>query len=116
MKFTGRTADIGIANEATRGTAEASADFWLPKLSMSYDDGIEQILDESSIGVIEDSNNAVIVGKFGEGEIEGNIYDRSFGTLLLATFGATSKTGPAETSDITLSHDLYTDLLNINLL
>jgi hypothetical protein len=70
---------------------------------MSYDDGIEQVIDESSVGVIEDSPNAVIIGKFGEGEIEGNIYSLSFGTLLLATFGSVSSTGPVETSVYTHS-------------
>lgn len=119
-KFLGRLADIGIAVETTRGTAEASADFWLPKLSMSYDDGIEQVVDESSVGVIEDSTNAAIVGKYGEGEIEGHIYDKSFGALLLATFGAVSTTGPAETSvythtfsvDQSAQHDSLTIFLD----
>lgn len=97
-KFIGRTADIGIAKEAVRGTAETSATYWLPKLSMSYDDTIEEVIDESSIGVIEDSVNSVIVGKAGEGEIEGYIYDKSFGLILLSTLGTISTSGPAETS------------------
>lgn len=97
-KFIGRTADIGIAKEAVRGTAETAATYWLPKLSMSYDDTIEQVVDESSIGVIEDSVNAVVVGKAGEGEIEGNIYDESFGLLLLSALGSVSTSSPAETS------------------
>ena len=102
-KFIGRTADIGFAIETTRGTAEASADFWVPKLSMSYDDGVEQAIDESSVGVIEDATGAAVVGKFAEGEIEGNLYDESFGVLLLATFGSVSTTGPTETSVYTHS-------------
>lgn len=97
-KFIGRTADIGIAKEAVRGTAETSATYWLPKLSMSYDDTIEEVMDESSIGVIEDSVNSVIVGKSGEGEIEGNIYDKSFGLVLLSALGSVSTSGPAETT------------------
>lgn len=97
-KFIGRLADVGIAKEAVRGTGEASASFWLPKLSLSVDDGIEQAVDESSIGVIEDSPNAAIVAKFAEGEIEGNIYDKSFGLLLLAALGSVSTTGPAQST------------------
>lgn len=97
-KFIGRLADIGVAKEASRGTAETSATFFLPKVSLSIDDGIEQVVDESSIGVIEDSPNASIVSKFAEGEIEGNILDKSFGLLLLATLGSVSTTGPSQTT------------------
>jgi hypothetical protein len=95
-KFIGRLADIGIAREGTRGTAEASADFWLPKLSLTVDDKIEQVVDESSIGVIEDSPNAVVVGQYAEAEIEGNIHDRSFGLILLSALGSTAPTGPVD--------------------
>ena len=119
-KFIGRLADIGIAIETTRGTAEASADFWLPKQSMSMDDGIEQVVNESSVGVIEDSPGASITGKFAVGEIEGNIYDESFGCLLLATFGAVSTSGPDETTvythtftvDQSAQHDSLTIFLD----
>lgn len=97
-KFIGRLADIGIAKEAVRGTAEASVDFYLPKVSLSIDDGVEQAIDESSIGVIEDSPGAAVVAKFAEGEIEGNIYDKSFGLILLAALGQVSTTGPSQTT------------------
>lgn len=96
-KFIGRLADIGIAKEAVRGTAEESAGYFLPKVSLSIDDGIEQVIDESSLGVIEDSPNASIVGKFATGEIEGNIYDKSFGLILLAALGQVSTSGPSQT-------------------
>lgn len=97
-KFIGRLVDVGIAKEGTRGTAESGADFWLPKLSLTLDDGVEQIVDESSYGVIEDAADAVVVGTFAEGEIEGNIQSESLGLLLLAALGAVSTSGPAETS------------------
>jgi len=97
-KFIGRLADIGIAKEAVRGTAESAAAFWLPKLSLSVDDGVEQAIDESSMGVIEDSPSASIVAKYAEGDVEGNIYDKSFGLLLLAALGQVSTTGPSQSS------------------
>jgi len=97
-KFIGRLSDFGIAKEAVRGTAEATATFYLPKVSLSIDDAIEQIVDESSTGVIEDSPNAVTVARFAEGEIEGNISDRSFGLLLLAALGSVGTTGPSQTT------------------
>lgn len=97
-KFIGRLADVGIAKEASRGSAEASADFWLPKLSVSLDDGIEQVVNESSIGVIEDASEASVVGKYAEGQIEGNIQSESIGLFLLSTLGAVSTSGPAEST------------------
>lgn len=97
-KFIGKLADIGIAKEAVRGTVETTASFWLPKLSLSLDDEIEQVVDESSVGVIEDAIDAKVVGKRAIGEIEGNIGDKSFGLILLSTFGAVNTTGPTETS------------------
>lgn len=97
-KFIGRLADIGVAKEAVRGTAESAASFWLKKLSLSLDDGIEQVVDESSVGVIEDSPDAKVVGKFATGEIEGNIGDKSFGAILLAALGTVNTTGPSQTT------------------
>lgn len=97
-KFIGRLADIGIAKESVRGTAESAATFWLPKLTLTVDDGIDQVVDESSIGIIEDSTSSSIVSKYAEGDIEGNIYDKSFGLLLLAALGSVNTTGPAETT------------------
>lgn len=108
-KFIGRLADIGIAIETTRGTAEGSADFWIPKLSMTYDDGVDQVVDESSVGVIEDATGASVVAKYGMGEIEGNIYDQSFGAILLATLGTVSTSGPDETSVYTHSYTVQQD-------
>lgn len=116
-KFIGRLADIGIKKETTRGTAESTATFWLPKMSFSYDDKIEQVIDESSYGVIEDSTDAKVVGKFAEGEFEGKIGDKSIGLLLLAALGSVSTTGPAETSvythTFTVQEDNQCDSLTI---
>lgn len=108
-KFIGRIADVGIAKEAVRGTAETAATFYLPKISVSLDDKFEQAIDESSIGVINDSPNAQIVGKFAEGEIEGNIYDKSFGLLLLATMGTVSTSGPSQTTVYTHAFSVQQD-------
>lgn len=97
-KFIGRTADVGIKKEAVRGTAETSATFYLPKLSLSIDDTVEQVVNESSYGVIEDATDSVVVGKGADAEIEGNIYSESFGLLLLSALGAVSTSGPSQTT------------------
>jgi len=95
-KSIGQLVDFGIAKEASRGTAEASATFYLPKTNLSIDDMIEQAVDENSVGVIEDAQGASLVHKFAEGEIEGKIGDKSFGLILLAALGSVSTSGPTD--------------------
>ncbi|MBI5071832.1 hypothetical protein HZB93_03010 [Candidatus Falkowbacteria bacterium] len=87
MKILGRRISLGIAKETVRGTAETAATFYLPLLSKSYDEKIEQVVDESSIAVIEDSVDAKIIKKFAAGDFECNIGDKSFGLLLLSLLG-----------------------------
>lgn len=89
-KILGRRISLGIAKEAVRGTAETAATFYLLLLSKSYDEKIEQVVDESSIAVIEDSVDAKIVKKFAAGDFECNIGDKSFGLLLLSLLGTVS--------------------------
>lgn len=108
-KFIGRLADIGIKKETTRGTAESTATFYLPKMSFSYDDKIEQVIDESSYGVIEDSVGASIISKYAEGEFEGKVGDKSIGLLLLSTLGSVSTTGPTQTSVYTHTFTVQED-------
>lgn len=95
-KFIGRLVDVGFALETTRGTAESSATYWIPKMSLSLDDKIEQVIDESSYGVIEDSPDAKIVKKFAEGELEGKIGASSIGLILKSVLGSVSTTGPTD--------------------
>lgn len=108
-KFIGRLADIGIKKESVRGTAESTASFYLPKMSFSYDDKIDQVVDESSYGVIEDSTGASIVAKYAMGEFEGKVGDKSIGLLLLATLGTVSTTGPTQTTVYTHSFSVQED-------
>lgn len=115
-KFIGRLVDIGIAKETTRGTSEASATFWLPKMSLSYDDKIMQVIDESSVGVIEDATDAVVVGKFAEGEFEGKIGSNSMGLLFLGTLGTVSTTTTESTAYIhsfSVQEDAQSDSMTI---
>lgn len=88
-KFIGRKVNVGIGKETTRGTAVAP-EFWLPKMELEIDDVIEQVINESSVGVIEDAENADIVLKKAEGSLTGRIDDTAFGLWLLATLGKVS--------------------------
>jgi hypothetical protein len=90
-KFIGRLVHVGIAKEAVRGTALDPV-FWLPKMEFSHDDKIQQVVDESSLGVIEDAEDASVTQKFSEGKLKGRIETESFGLWLLSTLGASAPT------------------------
>ena len=85
-KFIGRLVDIGIAKEAVRGTP-LDPTFWLPQASLTIDEQVQQVVDPSSVGVIEDAIDANITEKFVEGTLEGMIRAESFGLLLLNALG-----------------------------
>jgi len=97
-KFIGALANIGIAKEAVRGTAETSATFYLPKMALSVDDVIDQVIDENTIGVIEDSIGAGLVHKASDIEIEGKIGAKSIGLLLYCLFGSKAVSGPTDSA------------------
>jgi hypothetical protein len=86
MSFIGRKIEIGIAKETTRGTAAAPS-YWLAKMNATIDEKFEGVVDENSIGVIEDAQDFKITKKWAEGEIGGKLTDRSFGLFLLAALG-----------------------------
>lgn len=101
-KFIGRKFSIGLAKEATRGTA-VSAAFWIPKMDLSIDDRINYVVDDSSVGVIEDAVGQDITSKYAEGVISGRVYQTSFGLILLGTFG--TETSSTQVSGETLVYD-----------
>jgi len=85
-KFIGRLVDVGIFKEAVRGTP-GDPTFWIPKANLTLDEQIQQVVDESSVGVIEDAIDANVTEKFVEGTLEGMIRAESFGLLLLSALG-----------------------------
>lgn len=104
-KFVGRRAEMAVGIEATRGTA-ASTLFWVPRISISHDDKIEQAREEQSLGKIADSDSAYVVHRHAEGEIEAEIYDKALGVFLTSLLGAVPTTGGSDpyTHTYTLSN------------
>jgi len=88
-KIIGRLFNVGIAKESSRGTAVAPT-YWMPKMSLSIDDKVTQVLDDSSVGVIEDSENMEVCEKWSEGEISGRIDNTKLGLLITALLGSDS--------------------------
>jgi len=87
QKGIGKLIQVGLAKEATRGTAIASAVFWNPWIDLTLDEKKEFAVDEQSYGVIEDSTNLTQVKKWAQGSIQGNVADTTFGLILYGMFG-----------------------------
>ena len=85
-KYIGRKINVWFWKESTRGTA-VTATSWTPKTNMSFDDKFENVIDESSIGVIIDSAKAHQTKRWGEGDVEGNVWVNSIWLALLSLFG-----------------------------
>lgn len=99
-KFIGRLVELGVGKEASRGAGVAPA-FWLPKVTFSFDDKITKARSMAGIGKLADSDEAFIVNRFGQGELEMNLGDQSVAYFLYSLLGSLSTTGPTDTSAYT---------------
>lgn len=104
-KFIGRLINVGVARESSRG-AGAAPIYQLPKTSFNFDDKVTKARSVASIGRISDSEEAFVTTKYGEGDLEGEIRDKSFGLLLYALLGSLSTSGPTDTSAYTHAFSL----------
>jgi len=86
----GRLINVGVALEGSRGTAEDSAKYWMPRVDFDFSPRADTVVDESGVGVIDTRTDAKVVGKLAEGPIGGIVYDSSFGMILAATMGTWS--------------------------
>jgi hypothetical protein len=91
-KGIGKLLQVGIAKEATRGTAEAdgAVDFWVPHLDFDIIDRNEQAEDMATVGVIEDSVGDSVIKEWAEGELTTHIMDKNIALFLLAAVGGLS--------------------------
>lgn len=100
-----RKFNIGIGRETVRGT-KVVPKYWLKPLSEEYNDKIEVVASERACGVIEDSEEMVIKNKYSDGQIQGEVFDKSFGLFLLVALGQVSsvaKVGDTSVYDHTFS-------------
>lgn len=91
-KYIWRKINVGLWKEAVRWTAVAP---WIriPKSTLDFEDKSEKIIDQSSIGVIEDSFNGHVTKQRSEGSLETNLYANSVWYLLLNLLWTVNTTG-----------------------
>ena len=96
-KFIGRLVKLGIAKEASRGGG-ATPVYQIPHTTFSFDDKVIKARSLGSLGNIADSEEAFVTTKYGQGDMEAEIRDKSFGLFLLAMLGTESVAGPTDMS------------------
>lgn len=90
-KFVGRRGTLGIAVEATRGTA-LSPTLWVPFSTMSFKDTVEEVREEQGMGEIADSDSKYVTMKMGDGDIDAQFHDTALGAILTGVIGASPTT------------------------
>jgi len=85
----GRLINLGLGKETSRGTA-AAATYWLAKATMSFFDRVTKAVSQLSYGNIGDGNQELVALQWAEGAIETDLQSKSFGLILLGTFGTLS--------------------------
>ena len=88
-EVSGRKISVGIGKETTRGTAVSPA-FWLQQDELSFQKRVKKEAHQGVIGVLDKQSFMDIVQEYADGAIGGNVLDRSFGLILLATLGSIS--------------------------
>src|ERR1700733_9529249 len=92
IKGIGRLISIGIAKEATRGTAQSSASYWIPFSDAALDEKFENVIQDEAYGIIEDSVGQFRVKNWAEGTLKVPLTDLSLPLILYAMFGASADT------------------------
>ena len=89
-KTIGRLVNIGIAAESTRGTAESSADYYLPQAEGNFNTRTNMATNESAYGVLADADDMDVVEKYSQVEFNGKVGINSIGALLKSLLGSVS--------------------------
>jgi hypothetical protein len=85
----GRTRAVGLGKETTPGTTVA-ATHWLPQMDLTIEDRVDRIYDTSGLGTRYGAFAGDTDMERAEGNLNGLIYDRSFGHIALAAMGSVS--------------------------
>lgn len=87
MQIIGREIELGVATEASRGSAEATADKWLRKMTATIVERATHVEDDSTRGGLADSDGRRKVQSHIEGEVEGPLHIDALGYFLANIYG-----------------------------
>lgn len=93
-KHVGRRGTLGLVKESVRGTAIGTPTFWIPRVTISFDDKTDTARESEGLGKIADSDANYVVQQRAEGDVEFQVDDRILGLFLTSLIGASPvKTG-----------------------
>jgi len=90
MNIIGRQTEVGVGLEGTRGTP-ATISRWIKKVTASVLPKVEKVVDDSTVGVLEDSIGARISKKWFDGDIGGVLHADVIGYFFMNLFGSVSE-------------------------
>lgn len=97
-EFIGRRVNLGVSRETTRGTFPGTFTYWVPRTDLTFQDRATKVVSATGHGHIDQSTDAFVTEKFGEGSISSEIRDRSFGLFLYSIMGTLTTTNPLATA------------------
>lgn len=92
MEIVGRQIEFGVATEATRGSAESSADKWIRKVTANVVERATHAEDDTTRGKLEDGEGRRKVESFIEGDLEGILHVDVLGWFLANIYGVVTTT------------------------
>ena len=109
MELIGREIEFGVATEASRGSAETTADKWMRKVTANVIEKAVHAIDETTRGRFEDGEGRRVVQKHVEGEVEGILHADVLGWLLSNIYGVvvtTTVTGSVKSHAFSLGQNI----------
>jgi hypothetical protein len=91
-EFIGREISFGVGVEATRGTAQTTADRWIRKTTANVIPRAERVIDDTTFGRLEDAERVRTVRRWSEGDVEGILHADVAGYFFLNLYGAIDST------------------------
>lgn len=92
MSHLGREHEVAVAIEGTRGTAETTPQKWVRKVSADIIPKNTKAIDDSTRGVLEESEGSRVVREWFEGPIGGILHADLIGYFLLNLYGSVTST------------------------
>lgn len=91
----GRDIECGVSVEETRGTAQSTIEKSIKKVTAEVLPKAEHIIDDTTQGVLEDSENRRVVQKWVEGNIEGVSHADMIGYFIYNLYGSVTSSNVA---------------------
>jgi hypothetical protein len=88
--YIGREISFGVGVEATRGTAQTTADRWIRKTTANVIPRAERVIDDTTFGRLEDAERVRTVRRWSEGDVEGILHADVAGYFFLNLYGAST--------------------------